>query len=112
MAQNLTRGEQHSMTLRTMTPIVALWISGLVAMAHGAGQDASPIALTAPTFSRDVAPIVYKNCTSCHRSREIAPMPLLTYTDAQPWAKSIARQVSLGAMPPWHADSAHGQFLN
>jgi hypothetical protein len=71
--------------------------------------DGSP---APPTFNRDVAPILYKNCTNCHRPGEIAPMSLLTYADARPWAKSIANQVSRGAMPPWHADPAHGEFLN
>ena len=41
----------------------------------------------APTYSRDVAPILYRNCTSCHRPGEIAPMSLLTYQDARPWAQ-------------------------
>ena len=39
-------------------------------------------------------------------------MSLLTYKDARPWARSIATQVGKGAMPPWHADPKHGQFLN
>jgi hypothetical protein len=67
---------------------------------------------SAPTFNRDIAPIFYKNCTNCHRPGEIAPMSLLTYKDARPWAKSIGNQVSRGTMPPWHADPAHGEFLN
>ncbi|CAN5821594.1 hypothetical protein BH18ACI5_BH18ACI5_27460 [soil metagenome] len=65
-----------------------------------------------PTFARDVAPILYKNCTQCHRPGEIAPMSLLTYDDARPWAKSIRDEVSDGNMPPWHADAPHGTFLN
>jgi hypothetical protein len=58
------------------------------------------------------APILYKNCTNCHRPGEIAPMSLLTNKETRPWAKSIANQVSRGRMPPWHADPAHGEFLN
>src|SRR5262245_40106072 len=65
-----------------------------------------------PTFSKDVAPIFYKNCTSCHRPGEIAPMSLLSYQDARPWAKSIAARVAAGTMPPWHADSSHIAFSN
>jgi hypothetical protein len=65
-----------------------------------------------PTFSKDVAPILYKNCTSCHRPGEIAPMSLLTYQDARPWAKSIATRVAAGTMPPWHADSSKIAFSN
>src|SRR3954451_23070147 len=66
----------------------------------------------APTYSKDVAPILYKNCTGCHRPGEIAPMSLLTFKDTRPWVKSIGAQVSKGAMPPWHADPAYGEFLN
>jgi hypothetical protein len=85
------------------------------AVAAVAGLTAQAPALTTasgPTFSRDVAPIFFKNCTNCHRPGEIAPMSLLTYTDARPWAKSIELRVSAGTMPPWHADPTHGQFLN
>ena len=78
--------------------------------ASAAGQAGSPAA--APTFNKEVAPILFKNCTNCHRPGEIAPMSLLTFKDARPWARSIATQVSKGAMPPWHADPTHGEFLN
>ena len=48
----------------------------------------------APTFTKDVAPILFKNCAGCHRPGEIAPMSLLTYEDARPWAKAIRDEVS------------------
>ena len=73
---------------------------------------AAASAYAAPTFSKDVAPILYKNCTNCHRPGEIAPMSLLTYADARPWARSIATRVANNTMPPWHADPSHGEFLN
>src|SRR4030095_6816398 len=83
----------------------------LAAIASSAPMRAqAPV--TAPTFSKDVAPILYKNCTNCHRAGEIGPMALVTYNDARPWAKSIATRVTNGTMPPWHADPAHGEFLN
>jgi len=87
----------------------AAGIVGLVTVAQGQTPGA---AASTPTFSKDVAPIFYKNCTVCHRPGEIAPMSLLTYKDARPWAKSIADRVSRGVMPPWHADPAYGVFLN
>jgi hypothetical protein len=65
-----------------------------------------------PTFAKDVAPILYKNCASCHRPNDIAPMSLLTYENARPWAKAIREQVATRQMPPWHATQAHGTFLN
>ena len=75
-------------------------------------QYAARPATGAPTFAKDVAPILYKNCVGCHRPGEIAPMSLLTYDEARPWAKSIRDEVSDGTMPPWHADAPHGSFLN
>jgi hypothetical protein len=65
-----------------------------------------------PTFTKDVAPILYKHCTSCHRAGEIAPMSLLTFEEARPWARAIRENVTNGTMPPWHADPAHGTFKN
>jgi hypothetical protein len=64
------------------------------------------------TFNKDVAPILYKNCAECHRAGEIAPMSLITYKEARPWARSIKEKVLVREMPPWHADPRHGQFLN
>lgn len=64
------------------------------------------------TFTKDVAPIFYKSCTGCHRPGEIAPMSLLTYKDARPWAKSIREKVADKIMPPWHADPNHGEWRN
>jgi mono/diheme cytochrome c family protein len=64
------------------------------------------------TFNKDVAPIFYKSCASCHRAGEIAPMSLLTYKEARPWAKSIREKVLSGVMPPWHADPHYGNFKN
>ena len=53
-----------------------------------------------PTFSKDVAPIIFKNCAGCHRPGEIAPMSLLTYEEARPWAKAIRDEVGDRHMPP------------
>lgn len=57
-----------------------------------------------PTFNRDVAPILYRKCVTCHRPGEVAPMSLLTYASARPWARAIRSQVASRAMPPWFAD--------
>jgi hypothetical protein len=99
------------MITRTTVAAAALCAAVGLASAHAGAQ--SPVAKSAtPTFTKDVAPIFYKNCTNCHRPGELAPMSLLTYKDARPWAKSIATNVSKGAMPPWHADPAFGEFVN
>jgi Copper type II ascorbate-dependent monooxygenase, C-terminal domain len=65
-----------------------------------------------PTFDKDVAPILFEHCSTCHRPGEIGPMPLLSYEQARPWAKSIRAAVASGQMPPWHATQAHGIFSN
>src|SRR5262245_12678138 len=58
----------------------------------------------APTFAKDVAPIMFEKCAGCHRPGEVAPMSLLSYEDARPWAKAIKIKVLAREMPPWGAD--------
>ena len=67
-----------------------------------------------PTFADDIAPIFYDSCVTCHRPGEIAPMSLISYQDARPWARSIKSKVESRAMPPWHLDRDIGvqAFLN
>ncbi|MEO7651844.1 MAG: thiol-disulfide isomerase [Bryobacteraceae bacterium] len=65
-----------------------------------------------PTFHKDVLPILQKRCQQCHREGESAPMALVTYKDARPWAKAMREAVLTGKMPPWFADPKHGSFLN
>jgi hypothetical protein len=75
-------------------------------------EDTSKAVDTNVTFTKHVAPIFYKNCTACHRPGEVAPMSLLTYKDARPWARAIREKVVEKQMPPWHADPRHGEWLN
>ena len=67
---------------------------------------------SAMTFTRDVAPILYRNCTTCHRPDGIAPMSLFDYENAQRSAEKIRDAVSSGQMPPWHAAGPRGSFSN
>ena len=60
------------------------------------------------TFTKDVAPIFQKSCQNCHRPGSIAPMSLITYEDARPWARSIKQRVEMRQMPPWHVDRTVG----
>ncbi|HZT29076.1 MAG TPA: thiol-disulfide isomerase [Bryobacteraceae bacterium] len=69
-------------------------------------------AAAAPTFSKDVAPILYQHCAACHRPNDIAPMSLLDYKSARPWAKAIREAVLTRKMPPWFADPHYGKFSN
>src|SRR5262245_32336 len=64
------------------------------------------------TFTKDVAPIFFKNCAECHRPGEAAPFSALSYKDARPWARSIREQVVSREMPPWGADPHVGRFKN
>jgi hypothetical protein len=64
------------------------------------------------TFNKDVLPILQKNCQTCHRPGEVAPMPLLNYKETRPWAKAIKTAVATRKMPPWFADPGYGHFTN
>lgn len=73
---------------------------------------AGPTAAVAPTFNKDVAPILYKSCVSCHQPDSMAPMPLLDYKTARPYARAIRAAVESRKMPPWFADPQYGHFSN
>jgi len=77
----------------------------------GASQLVSAAEAT-PTFTKDVAPILYRNCVECHRPTMFAPMSLATYQDARPYAKVMKQRVVARQMPPWNADPAIGHFKN
>ncbi|HET8678457.1 MAG TPA: thiol-disulfide isomerase [Blastocatellia bacterium] len=57
-----------------------------------------------PTFTKDVAPIIFNKCANCHRPGEVAPMPLTSYKEVRPWSKAIREEVIERTMPPWYAD--------
>jgi hypothetical protein len=89
----------------TMLLLPCLVASGLVVRA---GSQAEPA--TAPTFYRDVLPILQQHCQRCHRPGEIAPMSLTTYDETKSWARQIAKDTRSKRMPPWFADSCCGHF--
>src|SRR6266700_4789248 len=60
------------------------------------------------TFTKDVAPILQNRCRVCHRPDTFAPMSLLTYEDARPWARAIKEKVVIREMPPWYIDKNVG----
>jgi hypothetical protein len=81
----------------------------LVAAIFGAlGIAAAQSAPNQVTFTKDVVPILQRACQNCHRPGSIGPMPLLSYNDARPWARSIKQQVVQRNMPPWFIDRAVG----
>ena len=77
----------------------AITISALACLRFAAaGTPKNP---DIPTFNHDIAPILYKNCSNCHRPGEVAPFALLTYEDAAKRAKQIAAITQTRVMPPW-----------
>jgi len=83
------------------------FVAVLSAQTVSSATDTVPLA---PTFTKDVAPILYASCAGCHRPGEVAPMSLLSYDEVRPWAKSIRRKVTSREMPPWGADPHYGKF--
>src|SRR5438874_13497505 len=91
------------------TLFVAAGIAALVPGTHTIGVRAADAPVT---FAKDILPILQKNCQSCHRPGQVAPMSLLTYRDTRPWAKAIKTAVTMRKMPPWFADPKYGHFTN
>jgi hypothetical protein len=77
-----------------------------------AGAFSALAAAPAPTFYKDVLPILQSRCQECHRPGELGPMALQTYQQARPYAASIKEQVLARKMPPWDADPHVGHFAN
>ena len=77
-----------------------------------AGVASAGAAEGTPTFAKDIAPILYENCVACHRPNHLAPMSLITYADARPWARAVKTKVLAREMPPWGADSSVRAYKN
>jgi mono/diheme cytochrome c family protein len=77
-------------------------------------QQAAAPASSQPevTFTKDIAPILQRSCQNCHRPGQVAPMSLLTYEEARPWARSMKARTAIrdkaGAMPPWYIEKNIG----
>ena len=86
-----------------LTAVALSALAAIAAPSIAAAQDAA-----APTFTRDVAPILQRSCQACHRTGSIAPMSLLTYEETRPWARAIRENVTERIMPPWYIDKNIG----
>ncbi len=71
---------------------------------------AGEIRAEVPTFNKEIAPILWKNCASCHRPGEIGPFSLLTYRDAAKRASFLGEITTSRRMPPWKAEPGFGSF--
>jgi hypothetical protein len=90
----------RSLRIRSLALAAPFLAASLV---YAAADGARPV-----TFSKDVAPILQAKCQECHQPDSIAPMSLLTYQQARPWARSIKERVATRQMPPWHIDKTVG----
>jgi hypothetical protein len=93
-------------TRLSVIPSASIAMLSLIATAPMAlAEDTAPGQVT---FTKDVAPILQARCQTCHRPDTFAPMSLLTYEEARPWAKSIKQKVVAREMPPWYIDKHVG----
>ena len=85
---------QRSLSILVATLVLAMF-SAVGVSANEPGET--------PTYAKDVAPILFEKCASCHRPGEIGPMSFMDYQSTRPWARSIRLKVASGEMPPWDA---------
>jgi predicted CXXCH cytochrome family protein len=81
-------------------------LCGVAAVAMSTGLAGAE--KTVPTFHRDVAPILQKNCQDCHRPHQVAPFALLTYDQAKKRASDMVHVTEERTMPPWPASASYG----
>jgi len=85
---------------------------GAIGFAALSSQTTAQQTAQTVTFHKDVLPILQRDCQTCHRPGEIAPMSFLTFSETRPYAKAIKAAVISKKMPPWFADPAYGHFAN
>jgi mono/diheme cytochrome c family protein len=96
-----------------MTRFVSLlFLTAITALGAQVPSPAASAKDSGVTFNKEVLPILQKNCQTCHRPGEVAPMSFLTYDSTRPWAKAIKEAVVSKKMPPWFADPHYGDFQN
>jgi Tfp pilus assembly protein PilF len=97
--------------MRPAAPVLGVIVVGIgVFAANSAAQDKPRSSVTAPTFSNDVAPIVFQYCSPCHREGGSAPFSLLRYEDVKARARLIADVTATRIMPPWKPEHGYGEF--
>ncbi len=90
----------------TRNTIVAALVVSAQASLHGAPKEKE----SALNFSEHIAPIIFNNCTTCHRKGEGTPFAFVSYKDVRKRGRLIAKVTESRFMPPWHAESAHYKF--
>src|SRR5215475_13028179 len=88
-----------------MIRLVLIGVTGIAAMAQTPPSEQV-------TFTKDIAPILQRSCQNCHRPDSVAPMSLITYEEARPWAKAMKTRTAIrnrqGVMPPWYIEKDIG----
>lgn len=104
-----TTGWMHHLTTLAVTVAVGV---GAPALAAGQSSDSLGFDPAEITFHKDIEPILQRSCQNCHREESVAPMALLTYAQARPWARSMKRRTAMGrragVMPPWYVEQNIG----
>ena len=91
---------------------VILLVTVAILSAVGRGEDAAPSQMpTSPTFGKDIAPIIFANCATCHRPGESAPFDLLSYSDVSRRANQIVEVTRSRYMPPWLPEHGFAEFV-
>jgi hypothetical protein len=90
--------------MRLQIGCLAVPLLACASLARGAGA--------VPTYTKDVAPILQRECQTCHRPGEAGPFSMLTYEETRPWATAMKEAVKTRKMPPWFADQRYGHFTN
>jgi mono/diheme cytochrome c family protein len=89
------------------TVIVSVFVLASTIAVHAEDKGSAT-----PTFNKDVAPILFESCATCHRPGEAAPFSLLTYQDAKKHGDLIAQLTKSRQMPPWKAEKGDVAFKN
>ena len=104
--------EPSTVPVKSMTISRAFILTTAVVMGLSLTAAVASAAEETPTYNEEVGAILLDNCARCHRPNQIAPMALLSYEDARPWARAIKAKVESREMPPWFADPRFGEFSN
>jgi mono/diheme cytochrome c family protein len=111
-----TRNPETTRPVRSVARALALACLAWLDAGHGAAGEMDtpdrPRARGAVTFNKDVAPLLFERCASCHRPGEVAPFPLLDYRDASKRARLIRAVTAERSMPPWKAEPGAGHFAH
>ena len=103
------RIQKENTMRRTERSMAILGVLLVLGLASSAGAEAAE---GTPTFTKDVAPILFEHCASCHRPNHLAPMSLMIYDDACPWARAVKAKVLAREMPPWGGEPGIREYKN